>query len=279
MSQYNNMMPVLADLRARVIYYSCIAEPKNILEISKLWDYKTSTYFYQEQSRKVIDEMASKNIVKIIEGSCFRSNYDLLLDKKGALEFFERMNRKTSNEIIIEKYDYQVTEGQLEDGLFREFCIEKKPGLKAMLDAIAIVGEEIDSFLSLWETPPFRRIFLSADVIRKLIGDRQDLPQDPRELLFILTTDICERFYDYKEGGSEFSTPYHPNLWLSVDEVLPLIFTLLKSAKDNSPAESKMLHQRLREVYQIMKEKFAIYRGRSEISAYHVAKMVEMIGL
>jgi hypothetical protein len=279
MSKYNEPLALLEDLRARVIYYSCLAKPKNILEISKLWDYKTSTYFYQEQSKKVIEEMVSKKIVTMVEGSCFKSNYDLLVDKKGAIEFFERANSKISNEIIIEKYDYEVTEGQLEDRLFKEFCIEKKPGLKAMLDAIAIVGKEIDSFLSLWETSLFREIFLSADVIRKLISDRQELPKDPRELLFGITTDTCEKMYDYKEGGSELTSPYHLDLWLSVDEALPLLFTMVKSANENYLGESKILHQQLKGVYQIMKEKFAIYRGRSEISAYHVAKIVEIIGL
>jgi len=279
MSQYDDMLSLLEDLRARVIYYSCIAEPKNILEISKLWDYKTSNYFYQEQSKKVIEEMTSKRIVEMVEGSCFKSNYDLLMDKKKAIEFFERTNSKISNEIIIEKYDYQVTEGQLEDRLFREFCIEKKPGLKAILDAIAIIGKEIDGFLSLWRTSLFRKIFLSTNVIRKLVSNRQELPEDPRELLFGITTDTCERFYDFKEGGSEFTSPYHPDLWFSIDEVLPLIFTMLKSANENCPEESRILHQQLKGVYQIMKEKFAIYRGRSEISAYHVAKIVEMIGL
>jgi hypothetical protein len=201
------------------------------------------------------------------------------LDKKSAIEFFEKANSKISNEIIIEKYDYEVTKGQLEDRLFKEFCIEKKPGLKAMLDAIAIAGKEINSFIELWKTPLFKKIFLSTNVIKKLISDRQKLPEDPRELLFSITVETCERFYDFMEGGSEFDSPYQTDLWFSIDEVMPLIFTMLKTSIEKYPEESKILHKQLKSVYQIMKEKFAIYRGRSEISAYHVAKIVEIIGL
>jgi hypothetical protein len=279
MSQYDGMLSLLEDLRARVIYYSCMAEPKNILEISKLWDYRTSTYFYQVQSKKVIEKMISKGIVQMVEGSCFKSNYDWLFDEKRVIEFFERMNNKISNEIIIEKYDYEVSEGQLEDRLFKEFCIEKKPELKAILDSTAIGGKEIDSFIELWRTSLFRKIFLSTDVIRKLISNRQELPEDPRELLFSITVETCARFYVFKEGGSEFNSPYETDLWFSIDEAMPLIFTMFKTTNENYPEEAKILHRRLKEVYQIMKEKFAISQGRSEISAYHVAKIVEMIEL
>lgn len=270
---------MLEDLRARVIYYSCLAEPKNILEISKLWDYKTSTYFYQEQTKKIIKEAVSMKLIEMVEGSCFKSNYTLLLDKKGAVEFFKKENDKVSKEIIVEKYDYEVTETQLDDRLFKEFCIEKKPELKPILDSIAISNEEINSLIELWKAPLFRTVFLSTDVLKKLIDDRQKLPEDPRELLFSITIETCERFYDYLEGGSEFDDPYNTDWSFSIDEVMPLIFNMLKASDEKHPQESKILFEQLKTVYLVMKEKFAIYRGRSEVSAYHVAKIVEMIGL
>jgi len=279
MSEYNEEMDLLKDLRARVIYYSCIAEPKNILEIARLWDYKTSTYFYQTKSKEVITEMLSRNLVSAFKGARFQSNYNLFLEKKGAIRFFERANNIISNEIIIEKYDYEITEGQLADPLFKEFCIERKPELKEMLDGTKIIGKEIENFLSLWESSLFREIFLSADLIKKLVGNRQLLPENPRDLLFGITMNMCESIYYFKEGGRpSFTDPY---LWLGLEirEVFPLVLTNLKSALSNSTEELKTFVQCFRGVYKIMKNKFAIYQGRSEVGAYHVAKIVEILQL
>ena len=275
MSKYDEELAVLEDIRARVIYYSCIAEPKNILEISELWDYKTPTYFYQAKSKEVIKKMASKKLISTLKGARFQSNYDLLLEKKSMNKFFEEANNEISNAVIIEKYDYEVTEGQLEDPLFKEFCIEKKPELKEVLDGIKIDSAEAESFLSLWNAPLFRKIFLSSDCVKKLIGDRRGLPQNPRELLFSVTISLCESTYFFKEGGTpDFPDPY---LWFNIDEIFPLILTKLELTKSNLPEEFRILNQCFKDVYKIMKDKFVIYEGRSEIGSYHISKFVEII--
>lgn len=278
MSKYDEKLTLLEDLRARVIYYSCIAEPKNIVEISELWDYKTSTYFYQTKSKEVTQEMVSKKLVSMLKGGRFQSNYNLLLEKKEATEFFERTNNRISNEIIIEKYDWEVTEGQLEDPLFKEFCIEKKPELKKILDETKIVGKEIEKFLSLWKASLFKKIFLSADCIKKLVGDRRQLPENPRDLLFDITVDTCESIYYYKEEGRTFFADPFLSLGLETNEVYPLILAKLKSAM-YARGQFLILSKRLKEVYEVMKNKIATYQGRSEVGSYHIAKIVEMMGL
>lgn len=277
MSKYDEELALFEDTRARVIYYSCIAEPKNILEISELWDYKTPTYFYQAKSKEVINEMKSKKLISTLKGARFQSNYDFLLEKKNINKFFEKTNNEISNAVIIEKYDYEITEGQLEDPLFKEFCIEKKPELKEVLNGIKIDSKETESFLSLWRAPLFKTVFLLGDCIKRLMGDRRDLPQNPQELLYSMMIKLCESTYFFKEGGTpDFPDPY---LWLNIDEIFPLILPKLESAKSKLPEESKILNQRFKDVYEIMKNKFAIYEGRSEIGSYHLAKFVEIIEL
>lgn len=279
MSQENDKLALLEDARGRVIFYSCIAEPKNILEISRLWDYKTSTYFYQARSKKVIGNMASKELISIIPGSRYKSSYDFLLKKRIVNEYFERINNEISNEIIIERYDYEVTEGQLEDRLFKEFCIEKKPELRDILNETKIVDKEVGMFISLWETPTFRTAFLSADCIKKYVGGRSELPENPIDLLFSLTANACERLYHYKEGGSpSFENPFI-RVWSEINEVFPLILTKLESSKSKSPNQFKAFARRFKNVYNIIRQKIAIYEGRSEISSYHIAKIADILGL
>jgi len=279
MSNYERLLDSLEDLRARVIYYSCIAEPKNILEIAKIWDYKTATYFYQKTSKKIIEEMIAKKIVFPIKGARFESNYELLVNRDVAQNFFENTNKEISNEIIVEKYDFEVSESQLEDSLFKEFCLEKKPELKPIIKAMEINEKEIDIFLSLWKDLLFRKVFLSTDCIKRLIEDRQRLPQDPTELLFSMTVGICESVYFFKEGGHpDFPDPY---LWLDIDEIFPLIIERLQSVAltPQTSKEIKPLAQNFRNVYEIMKKKFMIYQGRSEITSFHIAKFVEAMNL
>jgi hypothetical protein len=277
MSKYDESLTVLDDLRARVIYFSCLAEPKNILEISKLWNYKTSTYFYQEKSREILNAMVSKGLISVVEGSCLQSNLDWVLERKRTTKFFEEINDLIANEIIVEKYEYEVTESQLEDPLFKEFCIEKKPELKGILSGIKIAGEEIDKFLLLWKNPGFKKVFLSPDVISELMYNRGELPRNPTELLFSLTVKTCEQVYFFKEGGMpDFPDP---NFWFEIQSAFPLLLTKLKVLTSESPADFRALTQRFKEVYEVLKGKFAIYVGRSEISAYHAAKFVEVMKL
>lgn len=278
----SNKFDILADLRARVIYYSCLAEPKNILEISKLWNYRTATYFYQKRSKEIIKEMEEKKLISTIKGARFESNYDLLLKQNEVMKFFERTNLMISNQIIIEKYDWEVTETQLEDPLFREFCLEKKPKLKEILDKAKMTKKDTDSFLSLWKTHLFKKVFFSTDCIKRLIKNRQQLPQNPREFLFSLTTELCENVYSFKKESVdeyvifEFPNPY---LWLNVDEILPLVTNKLESPPFDSSQELKILNLRFQDVYRNMVKKFELFEERSEISTYHIARFAKIVGV
>ena len=278
----SNEFDVFEDLRARVIYYSCLAEPKNILEISKLWNYKTSTYFYQKRSKEIIREMEAKKLISTIKGARFESNYDLLLDQNNLLKFFEKTNYLISNQIIIEKYDWEVTESQLEDPLFREFCLEKKPKLKGILAKIKLTYEDIESFFSLWKTAFFRNTFLSNDCIKKLVEDRQRLPRNPREFLFSMTIEFCEKIYSFKkEKNREFAIFESPNpyLWLDIDEMLPLVVNKLESVSPNLSKEFGTFNQSFQNVYKNMVKKFELLEDTSEVSTYHIARLVKMIGV
>jgi hypothetical protein len=276
LSTLSTVFDILSDLRARVIFYSCISKPRNILEIAEIWGYKSSTYFYQKRSREIIEKMQERKLIQVIEGNRFKSNYDLVLDKKEVKKFFEQTNDEISKEIIIEKYDFEILPAQLEDPLFKEFCLEKKPKLKDIISAITISDEEVKDFLLLWKNPLFKELFLSTDIIKRLIEDRQRLPENPREFLFSLTASLCEEVYLFKEGGgiSGFPQPY---LWLDVSEVLHLLVSDLK------PLVNKPLFDKLRKsfqrVYTIMRKKFVIYGGRSEVSAYHIAKFTEIMSV
>lgn len=277
-----NEFDILEDLRARVIFYSCLAEPKNILEISELWNYKTSTYFYQKRSKEIIKEMEANKLISAIKGARFESNYGLLLEQNGVTNFFAKTNHAISNQIVIEKYEWEVTENQLEDPLFREFCLEKKPELKDILNKVRITEKDIESFLSLWKTHLFRKIFLSTGPVRKLVEDRQQLPTNPREFLFSITTALCERIYSFKkESIHEFTIFEFPNpyLWLEIDDVLPLVLNKLESASSDSSKELKAFNQSLQQVYRNMVKKFKLFEGRSEVRTYHIARFVKMTGV
>lgn len=278
MIEFEKTFAPLRDTRARVIYYSCIAEPKNILEIAKIWGYKTSTYFYQKRSKEIIAEMEANKIVSVIKGARFQSNYDLVLEEKGIRRFFEKTNNEISSEIIIEKYDYEILDSQLEDPLFREFCLEKKPELKQIIKEIKITDAEIGSFLSLWKDLQFRKIFLSTDCLSKVVGDRRRLPEDPRELLFSMTASICESIHLFKDGGMPgFPQPY---LWIDANEIFPLIVSKLESIRTGwLSAQLETQSRSFQNVYAIMRNKFMVYEGRSEVSSYHVAKFVDIMGI
>jgi len=266
---------LLSDLRARVIFYSCISKPRNVLEIAEIWGYKSSTYFYQKRSREIIEKMLNKKLISV-EGNRFKSNYELVLDEEAIKKFFKRTNEEISKEIIIEKYDFEILPAQLEDPLFKEFCLDKKPELRNIISAIAISDREVKDFLLLWKNPLFKEVFLSSDIIKLLIEDRHRLPENPREFLFSLTVNLCEEIYLFKEGGgiSAFPQPY---LWLDVSEILHLLVSKLEPWLDK-PMFDK-LRQSFQKVYTIMREKFVIYGGRSEVSAYHIAKFTKIMNV
>lgn len=270
----SNLFEPMKDLRARVIYYSSITEPKNILQITKLWDYKTAAYFYQDRSKEIIKEMVLANLI-LVKGSSYKSNYDLIFKEEMIKNFFKKINNEIENDVIIEKYDYEITETQLSDPLFKEFCLDKKPDLNKILNEIRISDEEAGTFLSLWRTNLFKNIFLSAEIIKKLIDNRKNLPVNPLNLLFDLTLELCESIYFFYEGG-ERSFPNPSKLWINVNEVLPLLVDKLKSFNIEELSDLK---EKFGKVYEIMKNKFAVYEERSEISSYHTVQFSKIMGL
>jgi hypothetical protein len=278
----SNEFDILGDIRARVIYYSCLAEPRNILEISNAWNYKTSTYFYQKRSKAIIEIMEEKKLISAIKGAHFETNYDLLLEQNQTMNFFEKTNLAISNQIITERFEWEVTETQLEDPLFREFCLEKKPELKEILEKARMTKKDIGDFLSLWKTHLFRKTFLTTDSLNRLIEDRQHLPQNPREFLFSVTTELCENIYSFKkESAREFAIFEFPNpySWYDIDEILPLLVKKLEASTSSSSEELETFRQKFQSVYKSMSKKFKLFEDTSEISTYHMAKLVKIIGV
>ncbi len=268
----------LEDMRARVIYYSCLAEPKNILEITKLWDYKTSTYFYQKKSKEIIQAMVTEKLVLSYKGAHFDSNYDLLLTPHPLLKFFEKTNHLIANDIIIQEYEYEVTAVQLEDKLFREYCLDKKPKLKEILQEIIISEIEVNKFYEFWKTKIFRNVFLSAENLKKIVGNRQGLPKNPREFLFSMTVGLCDRVYSFKREDAylDFPTPY---LWVDIDEILPLVIVKLEENLQNMTVDLKMFSEKFQEVYKMLVKKFSVLEEKSEVSDYHIKRFANLIGI
>lgn len=265
------------DVRTRVIYYSCLVEPKNILEITKLWDYKTSTYFYQKQSKRIIREMEVNKLISQIEGARFKSNYDLLLDSKQIRDFFNKTNQSISNKVIIREYKYEVTEIQLEDELFKEFCLEKKPKIKEMLNEIEIKREEISKFVDLWKTDLFRNILLSAQNIKKLIKNRHRLPDNPHELLFSISIDFCEKFFYFKKEENIYVDFPNPYLFLNIEEILPATINQFESMSSQMPADVKIFSNKFLDLYKILAPKFDFFKETIDVSDIQFERLVNII--
>lgn len=265
----------LKNNRARIIFFSGMGEPHTISEISKNWGYKSVTYLYQ---KNVVEEMTKRNLVKVVTKNAqryFQSNYDLIFDMKSVDTFFARLNEDVETETIVKEYDYEISESQLEDKLFREFCIEKKKNLQRKIEKIRFDEQDKALLVHLWKNRVFRRVFLSVEILSKLMR-RDALPENPISLLFDLTYQFFEEIYSCVKQIEYPETFYSPDVYIRLEDVIvPLIETLDKLDR----REIVSLTEHFGPAYRAIEKKFMTYEPPSEVRFYHMKKLVELLGI
>jgi len=265
----------LRNNRARIIFYSGMGEPRAISDMSKNWGYKSVTYLYQ---KNIVEKMIENNLIEAVTRNgqrYFRSNYDLIFDVKSLDQFFAELNEDIEIETIVKEYNYDISEFQLEDKLFREFCIEKKKNLKNKIEKIRFNEQDKELLVNLWRNRVFRKVFLSLEVLSKLVR-RDDLTESPVRFLFDFTYRIFEEIYSYLRQIEYPETFYSSDMYIRLEDVIvPLIETLNKL--DRSEIES--LTEYFGPAYKGIDQKFMMYEPPSEVRFYHMKKLVEILGV
>lgn len=281
-----SLLEPLKNTTASVIYYSCLAESKTIPEIAKAWGYKSPAYFYQSRARSVFDELRSKGLIKTEAIGKGReqvvSDYDLLLQLM-TTSFFDGVNNRIISELIIEDYNYEITETQLLDPIFREYCLNRKPELKKRCEEIRFSGEQAKILIRLWKNPLFRQIFLSMNCLTAAF-DRYELPEDPRELLFGLTTTLCEDIYEFREGKAVSRPPFvYVFFYINTNDFLPRVLDRSDSIANplnvQRRAKFDVLVAQFKEVYDIVRSKIKVYEEAEEIGSYHISRFVHLMDM
>lgn len=286
MSKYEDEFALLENTTGRVIYYSCIAEPKTIPEIADLWGYKTSTYFYQKTTKKLIESMENEGLISFIKGrgGGISSNYDLVINKEGTISFFKRLNDEVSAELILSVYDWEIEREQLENQMFREYCIDKKEGLRDRVRKIMFGEKDIEHFISLWKDDLFKNIFLSADFIKTLFNERRNLPQDPREFLYGLTLSVCEDISADEYEDEDFSINLNPYRVIYLDDES---YRVLNSKIEpmsslwRSPKQRLKLSRittRIEDITKILVQKLEAYPEEMEGERPQLRKFIQKMG-
>jgi hypothetical protein len=243
-----NEFDLLENNTAKVIFYSCLSEPRGIPEIARIWSYRTSTYFYQEKARELLDQMEKKKLIAIkrAEGTkleLITSNYELIFSKKDIDAFFAATQKQLVTDLVKYEYGDELTPEQLQDNMYIQFCLEKKPYLKKAAEPITFTQSEIEAFVSLWRTPLFRESFLSTDLLTHLRTIKEDarlfLPQNPRELLYSLTTTLCEDLYCPEEEVNLCWSLVPPSYYqpLNDDDLIQFLDSKLMGVK------SRLMHR------------------------------------
>ena len=273
MRKTRERLDFLKNNRARIVFFSCIAEPHTVSEISKKWGYKSVTYLYQ---KNMVEEMAKRNLIKVVTKNSQRycqSNYDFVFNMKSMDTFFARLNEDIETEIIVKEYDYEISESQLEDKLFREFCIHKRKGLQRKIEKIHFDEQDRGLLVQLWKNLTFRKMFLSLEILTKLMR-RDELPENPVNLLFDFTYQIFEEIYSCIRQIEYAETFYSPDVYIRLEKVLvPWIETLNKLDR----SEIASLTEHFGPAYRAIEKKFMTYEPPSEVRFYHMKKLVELL--
>jgi len=275
-------LPLLGNSTARVIFYSCLTKSMSIPEIAELWDYKTSTYFYQDSTRKLIDDMVIKNLI-IVEkgrGGGISSNIELLFDDESISGLFQYINEDNVIDLVLWDYNYEIKPSELENKGFRDYKIDQKEGLRTKVDKLSFSEKDIEKFLDLWRDDLFRSLFLSPDYIKRLFIERRNLPQDPLSFLYVLTLNICrdvgeEGFVDvYNEWG------FYPDELLNP---LPIAinttdttYQLLNLKIDSVP--SKQIAELVKHIETVCKILFSKVKAYPEEITSHLVQFKEKMG-
>lgn len=265
---------LLNNITARAIFYSCISEGKTIPEIAKTWGYRTSTYFYQKSQRDLINKMLKANLISKTESKgqeIYFSNYDAIVTRENLDRFFLKTNAKIENEAIVEEFDYEVSEAQLEDALFKEFCLSKKPNLKSRLEKIRFKVEETFSFHRLWNNDVFKKTFLSVSCLSKTL-QREQLFTEPLELLHSITINVCYDIYEVKEK-TNVSYLFSPYRYIPPQAVLSC---LLKMTKEFDEQTLWTFVESFQQVYTLMEKKLRA-ESAEEAGSYYTKKFIKFL--
>ena len=273
----NAGLEILKRSTARVLYYSCLAEPKTIPEITRAWNYKSTAYFYQKPVKEILDLLLKHRLIEILEtsrgGGRIQSRYDMFIEGKELINFFDEVNLKIECELIVDEYDFEISFSQLQDKLFREFCLRRKPKLRKKIEIIKFSTDEAKTLSELWKNPMFSKIFLNINCIT-IIFNRYNLPEDPRFLLLGLTSALCHSIYEY-EKQELFASP--PFIYLffphDIEDILPSVLNNIEIELSSSNDKFvRKLFKTFWTVYDIIKRKIAVYNEVEEISSYHIRR-------
>lgn len=282
----NKVSDLLRSTTERVIYYSCLSQPMTIPEIAKSWGYRSAAYFYHSNSRELLKELIKSSLIfteKIGKGrEQLLANYDILFEESDMASFFEKVNIEIETELIQEEYP-EISEGQLSDSFFREYCLNKKPELKLRAQKIRFDQQTIRHLILLWQDNLFRRVFLGLKSLTEAFH-RSDLPRDPRKLLFGITSAITAELFEL-EKGRVFLEPPFTYLFVDFDisDTLPAILErldLVANPKDKAARiEFESFVSKFEDVYDALKKKILAYAEVEEVGSYHIRRFASLMNL
>ena len=130
---------ILENTTAKVVFYSCISEPRTFSEIATIWEYQSPNYFYQKNQRMLLDRMVKAGLISssLTQRGDIISNIDAVLDEKSIDEFFQEINVDLFYDVIENRYGDQFSRKLFNDNTFLNYLISKEEGLKDILIEMA----------------------------------------------------------------------------------------------------------------------------------------------
>ncbi len=244
------------DLRCKVIYYSCFT-PNTISDLNQAWGYSSPTYLYQNSSLESLKEANLITVDKDGGSNMIRSNYDDLFSHQVVAWSREHVNHEILREFLIhskgfhprtehqkdEKDLLQIGRGNLEDDL------------EENLRKLEFDEDEYRTLCELWQNDVFKSTFLSLDNVARLFQDqKEDLPDNPLNLLFNLTSGIAAAI---SRGQNEQQTvDIPPGLQYRTENIIVDAHRTLKDHADSTASEYDAFVNAMNNVYRLYTEKF-----------------------
>lgn len=286
MTALDKVSNLLQSTTERVIFYSCLSQPMTIPEIAKSWGYRSAAYFYHSNSRELLKRLIKSRLIftkRIGKGrEQLLANYDILFEESDIASFFERVNTDIETELIQEEYP-EISEGQLSDSFFREYCLDKKPELTLRAQKISFGQQTISHLIPLWQDNLFKRVFLGVKSLTEAFH-RSDLPGNPRKLLFGITSALTAELFELEKGRAFLEPPFtYLFVDFDVSDTLPAILEQLDLAanpKDKAARiEFESFVSKFQNVYDALKEKILAYAEVEEVGSYHIRRFASLMKL
>lgn len=210
------------------------------------------------------------------------SNLEIGLEKSSLSSFFDYVNMKIEIELIVEQHP-EISEGQLSDSTFREYCLSREPEIKQRARRMHFDNNAIRDLVNLWTHKLFCKLFIPIEALSKAF-DRSFLPGDPKELLFEVTCALCEEVFEWEKGKVILVPPFM-NLFLNFDinDMLPSILDNLDVAANPRNPDARKEFDSLATLfvstYETLRRRIAAYEEIEEISSYHIRRFVSLIDL